>query len=55
MMKTMSKIQKKLFSVNYNSLITDGVDALNHFFNHGEHYSGLDPECMKLFLLSPET
>jgi len=50
--ETMSKIQKKLFSVNYNSLITDGVDALNHFFNHGEHYSGLDPECMKLFLLS---
>lgn len=50
--ETMSKIQKKLFSVNYNPLITDGVDALNHFFNHGEHYSGLDPECMKLFLLS---
>lgn len=50
--ETMSKIQKKLFSVNFNSLITDGVDALNHFFNHGEPYSGLDPECMKLFLLS---
>ncbi|MBK7866360.1 MAG: hypothetical protein IPJ75_04850 [Ignavibacteriales bacterium] len=50
--ETMSKIQKKLFSANYNSLITDGVDALNHFFNHGEPYSGLDPECMKLFLLS---
>jgi len=50
--ETMSKIQKKLFSVNYKSLITDGVDALNHFFNHGEPYSGLDPECMKLFLLS---
>lgn len=50
--ETMSKIQKKLFSVNYHSLITDGIDALNHFFNHGEPYSGLDPECMKLFLLS---
>lgn len=50
--ETMSKIQKKLFTVNYNSLITDGVDALNHFFNYGEPYSGLDLECMKLFFLS---
>ena len=49
---TMEKIGKKLLSANFKPVITDGVDALSHFFNFGEEHSSLDLECMKLFLLS---
>ncbi len=50
--ETMEKIGKKLLSTNFKPVITDGVDALSHFFNFGEEHASLDLECMKLFLLS---
>lgn len=50
--ETMDKIGKKLLTANFKPIITDGVDALSHFFNYGEEHSALDLECMKLFLLS---
>jgi len=50
--ETMEKIGKKLLNANFKPIITDGIDALSHFFNFGDEHASLDLECMKLFLLS---
>ncbi len=50
--ETMEKIGKKLLAANFKPIITDGIDALSHFFNFGDEHALLDLECMKLFLLS---
>lgn len=50
--ETMQKVNKKLLDGNFNSIISDGVDALSHFFNYKDEFPSLDKECMKLFLLS---
>lgn len=50
--ETMEKVNKKLLDGNFKSIISDGIDALSHFFNYNEEHPSLDGECMKLFLLS---
>ncbi|MCA0389865.1 MAG: hypothetical protein LCH52_15360 [Bacteroidetes bacterium] len=50
--ETMQRVNKKLLDGNFNSIISDGVDALSHFFNYKDEFPSLDRECMKLFLLS---